>query len=372
MNKNIPAVSIVIPMYNAEKYVGECLDSILAQTFDDYEVIVVDDCSTDNSAAIVESYIPKFKKGGEDRLQLIHSKVNSGGASTPRNIGLKFTLGDYVYFVDSDDAVMPDALEKLYAAAKKFNADIVHFDKNYKAPGETVTTDKKFLSEFTYLRTDDPLTEPTLFSENLIDRVQRLVNCQMRWEPWAHLIRRGLLIENELNFSNLSIADDFLFSIRLIFIAKKIVLMPGAFYVWRTRDDSNCREVLSPEKLIHRRTGDVFRAIGILDKFMDRFKEFASSQQNKYAVFEFFANYGGLSQTLNLYAQIPAYQLDELIRAELAQVDNLIPLTAFIFSRMNNFNLNILQQQQQIQQLQAQLQQLQPAQFQPHNEDIFK
>ena len=62
--KKIPAVSIVIPMYNTEKYIGECLDSILAQTFQDFEVIVVDDCSTDNSRAVVESYLPKFNEGG--------------------------------------------------------------------------------------------------------------------------------------------------------------------------------------------------------------------------------------------------------------------------------------------------------------------
>ena len=67
MKKTIPAVSIIIPMYNAEKYIGECLDSILAQTFQDFEVIIVDDCSTDNSCAIVESYLPKFNKGGGAR-----------------------------------------------------------------------------------------------------------------------------------------------------------------------------------------------------------------------------------------------------------------------------------------------------------------
>ena len=64
MNRNIPAVSIIIPMYNAEKYIGDCLDSILTQTFDDYEVIVVDDASTDNSREIVKSYLPKFQRGG--------------------------------------------------------------------------------------------------------------------------------------------------------------------------------------------------------------------------------------------------------------------------------------------------------------------
>ncbi len=64
MKIDIPAVSIIIPMYNAEKYIGECLDTILAQTFDDYEVIIVDDASTDNSRDIVKSYLPKFTRGG--------------------------------------------------------------------------------------------------------------------------------------------------------------------------------------------------------------------------------------------------------------------------------------------------------------------
>jgi len=62
--KTIPAISVIIPMYNTEKYIGECLDSILAQTFTDYEIIVVDDCSKDNSTQIVESYAEKLTKGG--------------------------------------------------------------------------------------------------------------------------------------------------------------------------------------------------------------------------------------------------------------------------------------------------------------------
>ena len=63
-NESTPAISVIIPMYNAEKYIGECLDSILAQTFTDFEVIVVDDCSKDNSAKVVESYAEKFTRGG--------------------------------------------------------------------------------------------------------------------------------------------------------------------------------------------------------------------------------------------------------------------------------------------------------------------
>ena len=143
MKIDIPAVSIVIPMYNAEKYIGECLESILAQTFQDFEVIVVDDCSTDKSRDIVESYMTKFNRNLE-RLKLIRSKVNSGGhVGTPRNIGTKRAIGKYIYFMDSDDAFIDDAMENLYNTAEKFGADVVHCDRRYLVLTEQFTEFKK-------------------------------------------------------------------------------------------------------------------------------------------------------------------------------------------------------------------------------------
>lgn len=123
MKKTIPAVSIIIPMYNTEQYIRDCLDSILAQTFQDFEVIVVDDCSTDNSVLIVESYLPKFNQG-VNRLKLIRSEKNSNTPGMPRNVGIRFSRGEYILFVDSDDAITPTALEELYPIAKKFDADV--------------------------------------------------------------------------------------------------------------------------------------------------------------------------------------------------------------------------------------------------------
>lgn len=124
-----PAVSVVIPMYNAEKYAGECLDSLLSQTFQNFEVIVVDDCSTDSSCAIVESYAEKF--GG--RLKLARMKKNSGSAGFPRNKGIEVSRGEYIFNMDADDLVTPTALEELYAQAKNFDADVVHCEKYYQA-----------------------------------------------------------------------------------------------------------------------------------------------------------------------------------------------------------------------------------------------
>ena len=175
MNKTIPAISIIIPMYNTEKYVSECLDSILAQTFDDYEVIIVDDCSTDSSCHIVEEYIPKFTKNGTERLRLVRSKVNSGGAGAPRNIGLSLSRGEYVFFMDSDDAITQTAMEELYSVAQKFPADFLHCEKFYHVPNAPFTTDKKFFSISSGEKVEF-VTEPTVISQDLAVRVRDYTN----------------------------------------------------------------------------------------------------------------------------------------------------------------------------------------------------
>ena len=93
---DLPKISVIIPLYNAEKYIGDCLESLLVQTFQDFEVIVVDDCSTDNSVAIVQSYAEKF--GG--RLKIARTKKNSGGGGyVPRNLGLNLSRGEYIFFL---------------------------------------------------------------------------------------------------------------------------------------------------------------------------------------------------------------------------------------------------------------------------------
>lgn len=100
-----PAISIVVPMYNVEKYIQTCLDSILDQTFQNFEVIIVDDCSTDRSAEIVEQ-----KYLSDPRIKIYQQIKNSGAAST-RNLGMSVSRGKYVYFMDPDDGIRPKCLQ---------------------------------------------------------------------------------------------------------------------------------------------------------------------------------------------------------------------------------------------------------------------
>lgn len=116
MEKKIK-LSIIIPVFNVEKYVQTCLDSVIEQSFRDFEVIVVDDGSTDGSPAICDA---AAKQDG--RICVIHQQ--NGGLSAARNAGLDIARGEWIGFLDSDDFIMPDMYEKLMDAAEKARADI--------------------------------------------------------------------------------------------------------------------------------------------------------------------------------------------------------------------------------------------------------
>ena len=113
----MPEISVIIPVYNVEKYLPKCLDSVLAQTFNDIEVICINDGSTDNSATILQNYALRDR-----RLKIINQ--DNQGVSAARNAGLKIVQSDYVMFVDSDDYIADDMAEKLYLCIKNSNADV--------------------------------------------------------------------------------------------------------------------------------------------------------------------------------------------------------------------------------------------------------
>lgn len=117
--KNEPLISIITPMYNAEKYILETIQSVLRQTYQDWEMIIVDNKSTDKSREIVKSV-------NDDRVKLIDLGYNSGGPARPRNIGLDNAQGEFIAFLDADDVWLPEKLEKQINFIQKEDVDIVH------------------------------------------------------------------------------------------------------------------------------------------------------------------------------------------------------------------------------------------------------
>ena len=118
----MPEVSVIIPVYNTEQFLEDCLNSVLAQTFTDFEIIAVDDGSTDNSAAIVKQFAAK-----DNRIVIIHQE--NKGLSEARNTGIKAARGNWITFVDSDDMLAPSFLQKLWDAATQNKANIACSDK---------------------------------------------------------------------------------------------------------------------------------------------------------------------------------------------------------------------------------------------------
>lgn len=114
MNNSKPTISVIVPVYNAEKYLHRCVDSILSQTFTDFEVLLINDGSTDTSGVICDEYAQK-----DARVRVFHKE--NGGVSSARNVGIKNMRGLYSIHVDSDDWVEPSYLKDLYSCAKVEN-----------------------------------------------------------------------------------------------------------------------------------------------------------------------------------------------------------------------------------------------------------
>lgn len=337
-----PAISVVIPLYNAEKYVGECLDSLLAQTFQNFEVIVVDDCSTDNSVKVVESYAEKF--GG--RLTLTHMKKNSGNAGFPRNKGIELSIGEYIFFLDPDDTITPTAFEELYSVAKEFNADVVQCEKYYEIP-EKFWNDAEFrkqLKPYSY-QIGGFVNEPTLITEDFAERIKDFRQVKFLHNVWSKLILRNFLIEDELTMTNTP-GQDLFFTACVICSAKNFVRVPNVVNYYRIRENSISTEKMDIARLFIKWLRALKIGTAYIDKFLDGQKFFSNRKDLKYIIFDRILQ--DMSNYWNdFYAQIPAPAFDELLRKEFSDGDN-TALTTFIFSTMNIYRLQLIQAHQRI------------------------
>ena len=295
-----PAISVIIPMYNAENFIAECLESIFMQTFQDYEVIVVNDCSTDNSCAVVESYAEKF--GG--RLKLIHTEKNSGSGALPKNKGMMISQGEYICFVDDDDLITETALEELYNLAKKFNADVVHCEKNYRLTANTVEI----------FQSNENINTPKMETENLKERVHKILqNDNYRVPQWTKFVRRDLIFKHELFFPETRHSDDTIWTYGLVFYAKRFLRVPNMIYCQRLTKDSIMRKKRSSLQDINFWLNPVIFGLNSLDRLMDKLEFFNQNPQYRYAILENFAHVA-LGSLFESSLQSSPFQIYESIK----------------------------------------------------------
>ncbi len=271
-----PEVSVIIPMFNEEKFIAECLESLLAQSLQDFEVIVVDDCSTDSSRQIVAGYLKKF--GG--RLKLSATKKNSGSGSVPRNKGLKLSRGEYVFFMDADDLILPNGLERMYKTAKYFDVEFVNCTGFYNMSDDGKQRTLRHLKKPT-------ANDESIFEMNLKWRVEGLLKDNFYWAPWRKLLRRDFLLVHKIFFpKGLKICEDEIWTHGLLFFAKKIVHVPLAVYLYRKSDNSLLRTKRTPLQTINLFVNSIVKGQRWLAGTMDRVPFFKLNPQYRYAILE--------------------------------------------------------------------------------------
>lgn len=347
----VPAVSVIIPMYNVEKYIGECLDSILNQTFQDFEVIVVDDCSTDNSRAVVESYLKKF--GG--RLILSKTKKNSGTPAEPCNLGLALSHGDYLFFMDNDDTITPIALEELYTVAKDFDADVVACEKYYSLPNESWHNAefRRRLKPYSYKK-GGFVTEPTLLSEDLFQRVKDYSKQKFLWPIWTKFIKRKILAENQIRYEP-TIVSDLIFTTYLIFSAKRWVRVPNVINYWRAREDSLSNGKKDFGKYLSIYSRALAAGFNCLDKFLANIEIFQQKPAAKYIVLKTYVDHILQAYFFKIYSFFDEefYEtlatVDELLRKEFTGDE--VALTAYLFNMLNACRVKDIRLQKRVEDL---------------------
>lgn len=208
-----PKVSVVVPVYNVERFLRECLDSVLAQTFTDYEVICVNDGSTDSSPEILEEYVEK-----DSRIRVINQE--NGGLSAARNTGMDNACGEYIAFLDSDDYLDPEMLEKTVAKADAVEADIVIFDYwlYFDSTGEMGT----YRDQGIYSR----LNGKVFTLEDQPEMAQFI-------GVWDRLFRRSFLEEHGSRYPEGRIYEDVTFCVETELVAKRIALLSDHLYYYR-------------------------------------------------------------------------------------------------------------------------------------------
>lgn len=202
-------ISVIVPIYNVEKYIKKCMDSLIEQSFDDYEIIAVDDGTPDNSM----QYVYELQKD-YDNIVVVHRE--NGGLSAARNTGLEYAKGEYVLFCDSDDSLDKDCLKLLYQEAKKENLDMVLFDAKLieKKEGQW---QENVESLYVRKRTDTRvMTGAELFTEMVRLKEYRASACM-------YLTKRELILQSKLFFYEGIIHEDELFTPRLLISARTAV-----------------------------------------------------------------------------------------------------------------------------------------------------
>lgn len=229
-------VSVIIPVYNVEKYLADCLNSVTGQTLNDIEIICIDDFSTDHSVQLLEKLAAH-----DHRIKILRNSANRGPAYT-RNVGLSNANGEYVYFLDSDDMIVENALQELYIAAKSNQLDVIFFDGTVLYENDLFREKFKNYSIQRNGYYGDGVAGQSLFEDFV-------KNGEWSPSPPRQFWKRDFLINNDLKYENGILHEDELFSFLAIMKARRCSVIKKPYFIRRFRNASIMTKNKTPDNL---------------------------------------------------------------------------------------------------------------------------
>lgn len=345
--ENTPLVSVIIPMYNAARFIPQTLESLLYQTMKNFEVVIVDDCSTDNSVDIVERVsLPLIQAG--IKIRLIELPENVGMPGVVRNVGIDFAHGKYLAFLDNDDFFTNTALEELLTLAEKYQADVVNMPAFYQIEDKNSN----------YLSPDncrivccyDALLPMKIIEvpDDIVGRLEFWLSNHFHWATWSSFIRRDFWIANQIKFPKMPVSDDTVANFACLCLAKKILSVPNITYIQRKNPDSISRKKGDPEKFIHKWLSNIILGFKALDEIMNRIPFFSQNQNYRYVILDWFFNRIIIDalQFTAIYLQVDHALLYQFAEKEFSSDE--ASFAAYLFNTVNIQQLQLMRLQQEL------------------------
>lgn len=216
-------ISIIVPIYNVERYLDRCMQSLICQTYENIEIIMVDDGSLDRCPIMCDEYMAK-----DSRIKVVHKK--NAGLGYARNSGLDVATGDYIIFVDSDDYVSNDMCEKLYATSCKYDADVVYGNIFHNANGK-ITLNKSIDRERSW-RGEEEIRD--LLLDFIATKPEYSRDTMMEVSVWKALFRRSIFDQYGIRFvsERQFISEDIIFDIDFLICCKCVAVIPDPVYYY--------------------------------------------------------------------------------------------------------------------------------------------
>ena len=275
---NTPKISVLIPLYNRKHYAEDCIDSVLNQTFKDFEIIIRDDVSTDGVFDFVKDrYSAEIAAG---KIKLLHNEKNLGEVFNVSRL-LRDATGKYLTILHNDDLYLPMTLEKLFYAAEKYSADVVHFTNFFTSPKDGVIGKGTRLKKISHDKHNVTATE--IFSSDLNERFTEWVDGGTFQDLQYNIFRREFIKSNEIFYYN-GCCESLLFTLIWILRAKVFVKIPDALYIRRDAPDSQTNDTNSELYKFERSIPLRLEGFRSIEKFISECDFINSNDELKYLV----------------------------------------------------------------------------------------